>query len=94
MFCDSRGYERNSWDENISEFVDSLKNISDKDKLSISSLVLTFVFYLLPHAFWVQRENALNFFIKNKECHNVTAAIDSCRRSHSDRVQALLSEMK
>lgn len=94
MFCDSRGYERNSWDENISEFVDSLKNISDKDKLSISSLVLTFVFYLLPHAFWVQRENALNFFIKNKECHNVTAAIDSCRRSHSDRVKALLSEMK
>lgn len=94
MYGDNRGYERTDWRGNLSKHVGSLKALSDEDKLSLEPLVLAFLLYSLPYAYWEQREYTLNFFNKYKEHTHVAAAIVSCQEACSERIQSYLSEIE
>ncbi|EPT9147954.1 TPA: SMEK domain-containing protein [Proteus mirabilis] len=93
MYGANLEYRRNDWRENLNRQIGSLKDYSDENKMLLDPLVLAFILYTLPYAYWRQREHVLNFFNKYKDHHNVAAAIASCRNSCSEYIQSYLDEL-
>lgn len=94
MFSRSSDYPRSSWQEGVSQLIDSLKNLDDEEILDLNVSVLALLPHFAPHAYWEQKEYLFNLLAKFQMMQKVSDALDACKTSASKRVLNCLDEIK
>lgn len=94
MFSSSYDFGDSSWRDTISDLLNSLKDLSEDEKLELGVPTLALILHFVPYARWLERESTLKFFAKNQFVQDVRDAIDACKKTASVKVQICLKEIK
>lgn len=93
MFSRSADYQDGAWRDRISDLLNSLKALSQEQKMGLGVPALALALCLVPYARWEERETTLNFFSEFQNTKEIRAAIDACQDAASTRVQSCLKEI-
>lgn len=93
MFSRSADYQDGAWRDRVSDLLNSLKDLSQEQKLGLAVPALALALCFVPYARWEERETTLNFFSEFQNTKEIRAAIDACQDAASARVQSCLKEI-
>jgi len=93
MFSSSSDFRDSKWRERVSHRLNSLKDLSEDQKLGLGVPALALALHFAPHAHWDEREATLNFFAKFQLTQEVGGAIEACQNAVSVKVQNCLKEI-
>ncbi len=93
MFSSSTGFRDSSLADGVSHLLNSLKDLSDDQKLGLGVPTLALLLHCVPYARWDTREATLNFFAKFQLTQEVGSAIEACKNAVSVTVQSCLKEI-
>ena len=93
MFSRSSDFGGSNWRDRVSDLLNSLKGLSEEQKLELGVPALALALHFAPYAHWDERETTLNFFAKYQLTQEIGNAIDACKNSASIKVQSCLNEI-
>ena len=93
MFSHSADYRDGNWMDKVSGLLNSLKGLSEDQKLGLGVPALALALHFAPYDRWDEREATLNFFAKFQLTQEVGNAIDACKNAASVKVQSCLKEI-
>jgi hypothetical protein len=93
MFSNSSDFRGSNWRDEVSSLLNSLKNLSEDQKLKLGVPVLALTLHFAPHSHWDEQETTLNFFAKFQFTQEVGGAIDACKNAASIKVRRCLEEI-
>jgi len=93
MFSSSSDFRDSKWRKRVSHLLNSLKDLSEDQKLGLGVPALALALHFAPHAHWDEREATLNFFAKFQLTQEVGGAIEACQNAVSVKVQNCLREI-
>ncbi len=93
MFSSSSYFGDSKWRDRVSDLLNSLKDLSEDQKLELGVPALAIALYFAPYARWDEKEATLNFFAKYQHTQEIGDAIDACKKSASVKVQNSLKEI-
>jgi len=93
MFSSSSDFQDSNWRDRVSDLLNSLKDLSEDQKLGLGVPALALALHFAPYARWNEREATLNFFAKFQLTQEIGDAIDTCKNAASVKVQSCLKEI-
>ncbi len=93
MFSSSFDFRDSDWRDGVSRLLNSLRDLSEDQKLGLGVPALALALHFAPHAHWNERETTLNFFAKFQLTHEVGGAIEACKNAASVKVQSCLKDI-
>ena len=93
IFSWPHDYQQNHWLDRVDEFLRSLIEMPDDQKIKKKAPLLAFAIILAGFARWEEREALLNNFTELRESSGIRQALELCREAFSDQVRRCVDEI-